>query len=271
MTKGSFLGEISNNKTERVIFHHNSSCFVSFTALPFFCGWSVQQDDDLDPGVYTQVDQSQFQMCQWNWCCQLPVTAWVEQPQSSSQNHCCLLSGNRSSHMPETLCQSLSAHIHYVYYVIIISIITIVRQSHAQSPVWHNWPLDKSCAHFMSCCTMYHVTLYFTMSCIHISFIVFPYMRMMFLACSVLVVYHKSRCYTLVSAPIFHTSCSLLAWGHLPLLWLVSRKVHLPTKTPWFCGQQGMKNKRTCWPTHAHKQQVILIYRSGWKQVEMFL
>ena len=112
---------------QHAVIHYNWSPFLSFYYFALSSSWSVQQEVDADPGVHSQVGQSQFQMCQWLRCCQLPVTAWVERPRSLSQNHLCLLSGNRSSRTLEMLCQALSAHIYHCDYYIVIVIITQIH------------------------------------------------------------------------------------------------------------------------------------------------
>lgn len=87
-------------------------------------GWEVV----VDPGACTQVDQSQFQTCQWKQCRQLPVTAWAEQPHSSSRLYLCVLpSGNRLSHAPGMLHQPPSAHIYHYFYITIIIMIIIIK------------------------------------------------------------------------------------------------------------------------------------------------
>ena len=49
------------------------------------------------------------------------------------KDHLCLQSGNRSSQTPEMLRQTLSAHIHYYYYNIMIIIMAL--QCHAYAPL----------------------------------------------------------------------------------------------------------------------------------------
>lgn len=110
-------------------------CSLFFTSFPFLActalvwldrwgGWEVV----VDPGACTQVDQSQFQTCQWKQCRQLPVTAWAEQPHSSSRLYLCVLpSGNRLSHAPGMLHQPPSAHIYHYFYITIIIMIIIIK------------------------------------------------------------------------------------------------------------------------------------------------
>lgn len=151
MTEGYLLWTTITN---HVILHNSSSPFLSFTTLPFLLADRRRKEVDLDPGVYTEVDQSQFQMCQWNRCCLLSVTAWVQQPKSSSQNHLCSPSGNCSSHAPE-MPKALSAHIHYIH-IRFICIIPIIVQNHAYSPLWFNWPSPKP----LSSCNIFYNAFY---------------------------------------------------------------------------------------------------------------